>query len=129
MIRLLIHLACLTCSLLVMSDGGVQTYRVDEIEVNEVFCWDVTNERWQPTCHQVIAWDNGGDFDRVACWKLYKPSMAPRFDYLRQEWVSRWSETVEIRAGVRKLSMTDFDPELVNREAWDARKRRLGGIK
>jgi len=106
-------------------------YSVDVIEVNQVVKVDEFGRIREATLLQVIFWDwNGrrGEF-LVRDWKKWTPKhRPPEYDHKRKRWRLIFEENekwITVYATSYIQTVTDFDPEILNRKLLtpDGRRR------
>jgi hypothetical protein len=118
-------LAALIFAVLPLADGPVRD-RVDVAEVNHFY--DDCGKR---VFDQVIFYDWRATESRyhVRAWRLFKSdSQRPRLDWEGRVWVAAWSDGErlrEVRAAAFRETWTQYDPELVERDALP-KDRRIG---
>jgi hypothetical protein len=104
---------------------NVVSDRVDVIEVNHFF-----DEHGKLVFDQILYydWSKADSRYHVRAWRLLKsPAQIPQKDYQRGDYVATFYDGDSmrtIRAGNVRESWTQYDPELVEREALPKERRR-----
>ena len=99
--------------------------RIDLIELNHCY-----NEDGLPIFRQLVFWEwspRSGDY-RVAAYRVLRSDTAGlRYDWKRKEYVAAWCDNGvlrEVRSPHHRVTWTQFDPELVDRQFFPQELRR-----
>jgi hypothetical protein len=118
----------LTAALLTVPHDDVLRDRACCLEVN-VF----HDSEAKPIFTQLLVWQFHNGQHRIIDWRLirnrgeHNTNIEVRRDYATGDYVARWDEdsgSREVRAATYRETLTQHDPELVDRDQWPIERRR-----